>query len=70
MKAAIVIEKWKLPIFSRHLHEAGFSYEDRGPLTVGAAEITLMVETPSREALQPVVIAAQWEARGRGKRAL
>jgi hypothetical protein len=61
MKAAVVIDAWKLPIFTRHLKEAGFSYEERGPLTPEGKELTLTVDTPSREKLEPVIIAAQTE---------
>jgi len=65
MKAAIVIDKWKLAIFTRHLKSAGFSYEDKGALEPNT--IVLHVETASREALQPTIVAAQVEC-ARAKR--
>lgn len=59
MKAGIVIDRWKLPIFTRHLKEAGFSYEEVGGLT--ADSLVLTVETDDRPKLQRVVVAATVE---------
>lgn len=59
MKAGIVIDKWKLPIFSKHLVADGFKYEERGQLVEGT--IALIVETTSPEALKPTVVKAQVE---------
>lgn len=60
MKVGIAIEKWKLPIFSRHLKQAGYSYDDGAGVT--ADTIMLYVHTLDAEALKKVVIAASTEA--------
>lgn len=60
MKAAIVIDKWKLPIFSRRLKAAGFAYEEVGSLT--GDSLTLVVVTDTAQALGQVVLAANKEA--------
>lgn len=60
MKAAIVIDRWKLPIFTRLLEEAGFSYEEVGALAEGT--LTLIVETTEGLRLAKVVAAANAEA--------
>ncbi len=61
MKAGIAIDDWKLPIFERHLQQAGYSFDQGVKLTAGTLFIT--VETKSREALEAVVRAANEEAR-------
>lgn len=59
-KAAIVIDLWKLPIFERHLSQAGYAYESRPGIS---AETWLMtVKTTNLEALGVVVNAANTEA--------
>lgn len=60
MKAAIVIDDWKLPIFERRLSQAGYAYE-KGP---GVTDDTLVltVETGDVKALETVVRAANTEA--------
>lgn len=60
MKAGIVIDRWKLPIFTRMLREAGFSYEEVGPIAQGI--LTLIVETTEGLRLANVVAAANAEA--------
>lgn len=61
MKAAVVIEKWKLPIFERHLKTAGFVWVEEQGLTNDT--LTLKVEYESVANLKPVILAAQIEAR-------
>lgn len=63
MKAAIIIDKWKLPIFSRRLKEAGFTYEEVGSLT--GDSLTLVVTTDKAQALAQIVLAANKEAANR-----
>lgn len=59
MKAAVVIDKWKLAIFTRHLRTAGYSYDTAyGPT---GNTTTLMVPCESAAKLQPVIEAAQKE---------
>ena len=60
MKAGIVIDRWKLPIFTRRLRDAGFSYEEVGPLT--ADSLTLIIMTDKPQALAQVVLAANTES--------
>ncbi len=59
-KAAIGIDNWKLPIFTRHLEGAGYSFE-QFPFT--SDSMILKVKTNSVAALQKVVEAAQKECR-------
>lgn len=59
MKAGLVIDAWKLPIFKKYLTEAGFSFEEKGAFTPDS--VILHVQTESAEKLKPVVIAAQQE---------
>lgn len=64
MRAAIAIDDWKLPIFDRHLMEAGYTYEKH--LGVTAKTLTLTVSTDDLMALAVVVKAANSEAAERG----
>lgn len=60
MKAAIVIDEWKLPIFERHLSQSGYKFDNNGILT--DKTIILSVHTDNLEALAIVVKAANDEA--------
>lgn len=60
MKAGIAIDDWKLPIFERHLSQAGYQFKNAGRLTTGT--LLLQVETTNPEALAGVVAAANTEA--------
>ena len=60
MKAGIAIDDWKLPIFERHLTEAGYFYEKKTGVTKDT--LLLTVETDDLAALEPVVVAANVEA--------
>lgn len=64
MKAAIAIDDWKLPIFSRHLTQAGYAFTKAQGLTPDM--LILSVETPNVNALGSVVRAANTEAAGVG----
>ncbi|MCH9712762.1 MAG: hypothetical protein K0U20_09080 [Proteobacteria bacterium] len=56
LKAAVVIDAWKLSIFKNILDDAGFEYtEHKGP---GKKLITLQVQTETAEKLKPHVIKA------------
>lgn len=59
--AGISIDDWKLPIFKRHLSNAGFAYTEHPGLTSGT--LFLKVKTPTVAQLQPVVEAAHKECR-------
>lgn len=58
--AGIAIDDWKLPIFERHLRQAGYPFTNAGKLTAGT--LVLKVETINLEALAVVVKAANDEA--------
>jgi len=60
MKAAIAIDDWKLPIFERHLRQAGYQFRNAGSITAGT--LVLRVETANAVALGEVVKAANTEA--------
>ncbi|MGJ7500118.1 hypothetical protein ACSFBF_07135 [Variovorax sp. ZT5P49] len=61
MKAAIVIDRWKLPIFTRHLKEAGFSYEEHGAAAPETLLLTVITDEPAK--LQRAVVAATVECK-------
>lgn len=63
-RAAIVIDDWKLPIFERHLSQAGYAFENVGQFFPGA--LALIIETENLIALSEVVKAAHDEARRTG----
>lgn len=65
MKAGIAVDNYKLPVFRRHLTEAGYTYEDGGPL-IGDTTL-LTVETDDILALKKVLEKCQSESR-KGKR--
>lgn len=60
MKAAIAIDDWKLPIFERHLTQAGYTWEQGRGLTENT--MFLYVYTDNAQALETVVRAANTEA--------
>ena len=60
MKAAIAIDDWKLPIFERHLNQAGYAFDNVGRFT--ASTLILQVSTDNPDALAIVVKAANDEA--------
>lgn len=60
MKAAIAIDSWKLTIFTRHLHEKGFSYEQKPGATKD--DYLLIVETDKPQELGQLVLKANMEA--------
>lgn len=60
MKAAIAIDTWKLPIFTRHLVGAGYEFKHAGSLVSGTLMLT--VTTDDMPALAVVVKAANDEA--------
>lgn len=59
MKAGIVIDKWKLAIFTKHLRAAGYSYDTADGLTANTHTLTVKCSDPKK--LQVVVEAAQKE---------
>lgn len=65
MKAAIVIDDWKLGIFEQHLNQSFYGYTKSRGLSDGT--LILTVVTDNVEALEIVVRAANTEARQTGK---
>jgi hypothetical protein len=61
MRAGIAVDNWKLPVFRKRLKEAGYEYEDSGPLTGDTTLLT--VETGNFLALKKVVERCQAECR-------
>lgn len=59
-KAAIIIDRWKLDIFERHLKEGGFEYV----LYPGPAHNQLLIKAECRSIshINPIVCAANHEA--------
>jgi hypothetical protein len=64
-KAAIAIDAWKLPIFSRILVEKGYHYTEGPGLTSGT--LFLYVHTDNMQALGQVVLVCNQEAAKKGK---
>lgn len=61
MKAGIVLDNWKLPIFRKRLTEAGYTYTDAGGLTHDTTVLT--VETDDALKLKKVLERCQAECR-------
>lgn len=59
LKAGIAIDAWKLDIFTRHLTQSGYTFENAGPLVDDT--LLLRVDTTNPEALQEVLRAANTE---------
>lgn len=63
--AGIALDDWKLPIFRKRLTEAGFKYEDAGPLT---PNVTLLrVKTDNMMRLAQVIQTCQNECARKGR---
>lgn len=65
IKAGIVIDPWKLPIFERHLTQWGYTFENAGLLHKEG--LLLRVDTENIDTLGIVVKAANAEAARTGK---
>lgn len=61
MRVGIGVDNWKLPIFRKRLTEAGYQYEDAGPLTGDTTLLT--VETNNMLALKKLLEQCQNECR-------
>jgi len=61
--AAIVIDNWKLPIFEKHLTQAGYAYKWAPGLTHDTGVLSVELSRPTQAAtLHPIVKAANDEA--------
>lgn len=58
-KAAIIIEKWKLEIFERHLKDAGYAYEILPGLSDNLLTIQAKYEWVAE--IKPIIEVAQAE---------
>lgn len=56
---AVVLDRWKLSIFKKHLDAAGYKYE--GPDTFSTETVVLRVYCEYLHELQPIIEAAQRE---------
>lgn len=65
MKAGIVLDDWKLPVFRKRLTDAGFTYTDAGGVLPDTTLLT--VETNDVTALAGVVKVCQAECARTGK---
>lgn len=61
MKAGIAVDDWKLPVFRRRLTDAGYQYEDGGPLPDNTTLLT--VKTDNMFRLKRVLEECQAECR-------
>ena len=59
MRAGIAVDNWKLPVFRKGLTDAGYEYEDGGPLTGDTT--MLKVETDDPAALKSLLERCQAE---------
>jgi hypothetical protein len=57
LKAGIVLDNWKLPVFERHLTSAGYSFENKGQFSPDCLTL-VVVYTDDTLKLQKVVQAA------------
>ena len=60
MKAAILVDDWKLEVFRRILDEEGYEYEELRKLSKGCSVITVTTDDLSK--LKPVVERMNHEA--------
>jgi hypothetical protein len=61
MRAGIVVNNWKLPVFRKHLTSAGYEYQDGGALTHDTTLLT--VDVSDGLALKKVLEQCQAECR-------
>lgn len=67
MRAGIVLDDYKLPIYKRHLTAANFTYEEAPALIEGTKSLIVNTDDPAK--LQQVLRAADKEAKN-GRRNL
>lgn len=61
MKAGVVVDDWKLPVFRRRLEAAGFEYVDGGAPAPGITALTIQLASAKMLDLARVVAEAQQE---------
>lgn len=67
MKAGIVVDDWKLPIFRKRLTKAGFTYTDAGAFHTNTTVLQVETEEKHKARLSKIVRAAEAECQ-RSKR--
>lgn len=61
-KVSIAIDRWKVPIYERHLSEAGYASEHAPGLIPDPDHLFLKIQADDLDALNPVLHAAAMEA--------
>lgn len=61
MKAGIAVDNWKLPVFERHLEQAGLTIEHRTGLSDDATLLSVPTNDPI--GLQRIIAKAQRECK-------
>lgn len=61
-----MLDDWKIPIFERHLTEAGFTFEKKGNFTARTIVMTVDAEAARMGDLAIAIRAANTEARAQG----
>lgn len=64
MDIGIVIDRNKLPVYSRHLWKAGFAFREHGRLALSVASLTITLDAQDCKRLKEVLRAAGQEAGG------
>lgn len=65
LKFGIAIDDWKLPVFEKHLTDAGMKYEVGNGITAGC--LTIYLFSDSQDRVVQIVKAANEAARAAGK---
>lgn len=61
LKIGIAIDKWKLPIFQKHLESNGYEYEEHPGVTEDTLLLKVLAE--SQDEVQAIAEAASLECR-------
>lgn len=67
MKAGVVVDDWKLPVFRKRLTENGFAYTDAGGLTPGVTALAVIYERETFAKLMALVTACEAECAKKGR---
>lgn len=59
MRAGVICDDWKLPVFRRRLKEAGFEYEDGGAPIPNCTNLIVVTDNPVK--LAAVIAECQAE---------
>lgn len=67
MKAGVAVDKWKVPVFKRHLDQSGFVYTEHPGVTRDTAMLKVVVAADRMSVLHTVIRNAQHECRANGR---